>query len=83
MNRAPHGFEKSERRWHEASAMRTSGKAASAPRPLRAGGLGLRAQSARLNITAGQKAMGHALLFPLARGLSRCLTKPLTQWNGK
>ena len=26
---------------------------------------------------------GHALLFPLAGGLSRCLTKPLTQWNGK
>ena len=22
------------------------------------------------------------LLLPLARGLSRCLTKPLTQWNG-
>jgi len=31
-----------------------------------AGGLGLRAQSARRNIAAGQKAMGHALLFPLA-----------------
>ena len=58
-------------------------RAASAPRPLRAGGLGLRVQSARHNITAGQKAMGHALLFPLVRGLSRCLTKPLTQWNGK
>jgi hypothetical protein len=22
------------------------------------------------------------LLLPLAKGLSRCLTKPLTRWNG-
>jgi hypothetical protein len=63
--------------------MRKSGGAASAPRPPQARGLGLHAESARRNLTAGQKAMGHAFLFSLARGLSRCLTKPLTQWNGK
>ncbi len=31
-NRAPHGREKSARRVHEASAMRTSGRAASGPK---------------------------------------------------
>src|SRR5271167_5019080 len=41
--------------------MRASGNSASAPRPLRAGGLGLRAESARRNLTAGQKAMGARL----------------------
>ena len=61
MNRAPHGREKSARRSHSASAMRASGNSASAPRPLRAGGLGLRAESARRNLTAGQKAMGARL----------------------
>ena len=48
--------------------------------------------SRRLGLASGVRAAqshgraigdGDAFLFPLARGLSRCLTKPLTQLNGK
>jgi hypothetical protein len=49
---------------------------------IRPGFLGLCAQARGAKITVGRKATGHALLFSLARGLSRCLIKPLTQWNG-
>jgi hypothetical protein len=63
--------------------VRMSDNAASAPNRYEQGSFWACACSPRgAKITTGQKTMGHVLLLPLVRGLSRCLTKPLTRWSG-
>jgi hypothetical protein len=83
VNRAA-GAKKSAERSHGAGANRTSGKSRVRAVPLyeQAGFWACARSSRGAKITTGQKAMVHALLLPLAGGLSRCLTKRLTQWNG-